>query len=79
MGTKDEKIIMRKRNMRLFPIYKDLAWDYLFFYTIDFIFLTQVKNISPSDVVLKTTFYSFFGIILQMPANIIVEFFRKKK
>lgn len=78
MGTKEEKQIMRRRNMKLFPIYKSIAWDYLFFYTIDFIFLTQVKNISASDVVLKTTFFSLFGIILQIPANVIVEYFGRR-
>ena len=43
----EEKIQMRKRNMRLFPTYKKLAWDYIFFYTINFLFLTQVKGINP--------------------------------
>ena len=42
---------MRKRNMKLFPFYKRWGWDYLFFYTINFLFLIQVKNISPVDVV----------------------------
>ena len=72
MGNKEEVRMMRKTNMRIFPIYKRLAWDYLFFYTIDFLFLTQIKNISASDVMLKSTFYAFFSIILQIPANIIV-------
>lgn len=69
---------MRKINMKIFPTYKKLAWDYLFFYTIDFLFLTQIKNISAADVVLKSSFYSFFGIILQIPANIIIEFLGRK-
>ena len=37
---KDLDIQMRKRNMKLFPIYKKIASDYLFYYTIDFLFLT---------------------------------------
>lgn len=78
MEAKEKKQIMSKRNMKLFPIYKMLSWDYLFFYTIDFLFLTQIKNISAADVVLKTTYYSFFGIILQIPANIIVELLGRK-
>lgn len=68
-----------KRNMHIFPIYKKLAWDYLFFYTIDFLFLTQIKKLSASDVVLTSTIYSFFCIIMQIPANIIVEFLGRKK
>lgn len=34
----DTDIQMRKRNMKLFPTYKKLAWDYLFYYSIDFCF-----------------------------------------
>lgn len=78
MSNKEEKQMMRKTNMRIFPLYKKLGWDYLFFYTIDFLFLTQVKGISASDVVLKSTFYAFFSIIVQIPANIIVEFLGRK-
>ena len=74
----DSKQKMSKRNMKIFPIYKKLAWDYLFFYTIDFLFLTQVKQISASDVVLTSTAYSFFCIIMQIPANIIAEFLGRK-
>jgi len=78
MSSKEEKQMMRKTNMRIFPTYKKLAWDYLFFYTIDFLFLTQVKHISAADVVLKGTFYSLFGIMMKIPANIIVEFLGRK-
>lgn len=78
MSNKEETQKMRKVNMRIFPTYKKLAWDYLFFYTIDFLFLTQIKGISGADVVLKSTFYAFFSIILQIPANIIVEFLGRK-
>ena len=78
MSTKEETQKMRKVNMRIFPTYKKLAWDYLFFYTIDFLFLTQIKGISAADVVLKSTFYAFLSIILQIPANIIIEFLGRK-
>lgn len=70
---------MRKNNMRIFPVYKRLAWDYLFFYTIDFLFLTQVKGIAAADVVLKNTFYALFSIILQIPSSFIVELMGKRK
>ena len=70
---------MRKRNMRLYPIYKTLSWDYLFFYTINFLFLTQVKHISAANVVLVDAFYAIFGIIAQIPAAIIINFCGRKK
>ena len=78
MISKEQKRIISKRNMKIFPIYKMIGWDFLFFYTIDFLFLTQIKNISVADVILKNTFYALFGIILQIPANIIVEFLGRK-
>ena len=78
MGTKEETQNMRKTNMRIFPTYKKIAWDYLFYYTIDFLFLTQIKNMSAADVVLASSIKSLFGIFLQIPANIIVEFLGRK-
>ena len=77
--TKEEKQRMRKINMKLFPIYKALSWDLLFYYTINFLFLTQIKNISASDVVLTDSFYALFVMILQIPINIIIAFLGKKK
>lgn len=78
MGEKD-KAQIRKRNMRLFPISKSLGWDYLFFYTTNFLFLTQVKNISAASVVLIDSFYALFGILMQIPAAFIVEYLGRKK
>lgn len=78
MGTKEETQNMRKRNMKLFPTYKKISSDYLFYYTIDFLFLTQIKHISAADVVLASSIKSLFGIFLQVPANIIVEFLGRK-
>lgn len=79
METKEEKQKMRKRNMKLFPIYKMLSWDLLFYYTINFLFLTQIKNISASEVVLTDSIYALFVMILQIPINIIIAFLGKKK
>lgn len=80
MVTEEEakKRKMRKRNMKLFPIYKKLAWDYIFFYTINFLFLTQIKGINPADVVLIDSFYYLFLSIAQMPATFIIEFLGRK-
>lgn len=74
-----EKVQMRKRNMKLFPTYKMLGWDYLFFYTINFLFLTQVKQINPADIVLIDSFYYIFSIAMQVPSTFIIEFLGRKK
>lgn len=73
-----DKIQMRKRNMKLFPICRTLGWDYLFFYTINFLFLTQIKGINPADIVLIDAFYSLFGVITQIPASFLIEFLGRK-
>ena len=74
-----DKVQMRKRNMKLFPIYRMLGWDYIFFYTTTFFFLTQVKGIHPADVVLIDSFYALFGIIMQVPATFIIEYLGRKR
>lgn len=79
MEAKEEKQRMRKINMKLFPIHKMLSWDLLFYYTINFLFLTQIKNMNASDVVLTDSFYALFVMIIQIPVNIIISFLGKKK
>lgn len=69
---------MRKTNMKIFPTYKKMAWDYLFYHSIDFLFLTQIKNISAADVVLLNSIKALCGIFIQIPANVIVEFLGRK-
>lgn len=78
MIKNNNEIQMRKRNMKLYPNYTKLACDYLFYYTIDFLFLTQIKHISASDVVLITSIKSIFSILLLVPANMIVEMLGRK-
>ena len=74
-----EKVQMRKRNMKLFSMYRTLSWDYLFFYTTNFLFLTQCKHIDPADVVLIDSFYALFGIIMQVPATFVIEYLGRKR
>ena len=63
----------RKQNMKLYSIYRAISMDLIFYYAIEFLFLTQVKNISAPEVVLKSSFYALFMIILQIPANILID------
>lgn len=71
----DEKKIakIRKSNMKLYPIYKMIGLDWIFYYGIRVLFLTQVKNISPADIVLAGSFYAFCYILFQIPVTIIIE------
>ena len=47
-----KEIQNRKVNARLYPIYKMISWDLLFYYSIIYLFLTQAKGFSASQVLL---------------------------
>lgn len=63
----------KSNNLKLYPRYRQISRDFLFFYTINVLFLTQIKHIEMSSVVLVDTFYALFVVILQIPAALIVE------
>ena len=67
------------KNLKLYPRYRRLARDFLFFYTINVLFLTQVKKIDMSAVVLVDTFYSLFVVILQIPISLIIDKIGRRK
>lgn len=62
----------RKLNMKLYPIYKMLSTDVLFFLAVKVLFFTQVKHISNANVVLLETFYASFKMLMQIPMAVIV-------
>lgn len=66
-------------NLKLYPRYRRLARDFLFFYTINVLFLTQVKKIDMSAIVLVDTFYALFVVILQIPISMIIDKVGRKK
>lgn len=64
----------RKFNIKLYPIYKMFSWDLLFYYAISFLFLTEVKGFSSSDVVLlDVSVYTLFKSLSQLPSTIITD------
>ncbi len=63
----------KSKNVKLFPKYRQISRDFLFFYTINVLFLTQIKKIDISAVVLIDTFYALFVVIMQVPGTWIVE------
>lgn len=66
-------------NMKIFPIYKALSWDALFYYAIEFLFLTQIKGLSAAQVLFVDAFYPIFKFILEIPSNIIVNKLGKRR
>lgn len=68
----------RKNNMKIYPIYTMIGFDLMFFYGIKILFLSQIKNIDISFIILSESFYAFFYIILQVPINVIMGKIGKK-
>ena len=65
--------IAMKYNRRIYPVYKGIGWDPLFYSAIIFLFLTQVKEIEAAKVLYAESAYSLFGLILQIPSTILIE------
>lgn len=70
----EKKLALKKKlNMRLYPIYKMVGADVLFFNAVKVLFLTQVKGISNANVVFMETIYAFFKLVLQVPMTVVVS------
>ena len=63
----------KKRNRKLFILYKTLANDLLFYYTISYLFLSNVKGLSTSQIVFAEAFYPIFKLIFQFPCTILIQ------
>lgn len=72
-GEKMEANIAMKYNRRIFPLYKGLGWDPLFYSPIIFLFLSTIKGIEPSQIMYAESLYAFFLLLFQLPASIVIE------
>ena len=63
----------KKRNRKLFILYKFLANDLLFYYTISFLFLSNIKGLSTAQIVFAESFYPIFKLIFQFPSTIAIQ------
>ena len=79
MKNKKEIRFIKRKNAKLYPIYKMFSWDLLFFYSIEFLFYTITKSLTPSQVLIASGLYLLFKIIMQIPAVIINDFLGKRK
>lgn len=67
------------KNIKLFPIYKLFAYDLLFYYAVQMLFLHNIKGISISNIVLLNSIYCAFQMIFQIPASLVVDKIGYKK
>lgn len=68
-----EDIKARKLNMKLYPTYLMLGFDLLFYYGIRVMFLTEVKGITSSQILLSATIYGLVMIAMQIPATLLTS------
>lgn len=67
------------KNIKLFPIYKLFAYDLMFYYAIQMLFLHNVKGISIPNIVLLSSIYCAFQMIFQLPVTLVVDKIGYKK
>lgn len=73
-----KEIQNKKSNTRLYPIYKMISWDLLFYYSIIYLFLVQAKGFWASQILLSEAFFTASCLILQIPLGLLVDRFGKK-
>ena len=77
-NTKEQNIRHKKKNVRIFPIYKTVSWDLLFYFPIIFLFLTQVKGLTASQVLFADAVYTLSNTFWQLPVTSLVDRIGKK-
>lgn len=70
---------IKKRNVRIYPVYKMFSWDLLFYYAIAFVFQVSVKGFSPAEVMLTDGLYPAFRIMLNIPCTYIIDKIGKRR
>lgn len=68
-----EQINARKKNMRIYSVHRMLTFDLLFYYAIKFLFLTQVKGFTASDIVTVSAFLGLFKVLFQIPITVVID------
>lgn len=71
--------IKNLKNVKLFPIYKLFAYDLMFYYAIQMLFLHNIKGISIPQILLLSSLYSAFQMIFQIPVTLVVDKIGYKK
>ena len=75
-NTKDKDLEIeekRKHNMKIYKIYKMLAWDFLFYYATNFLFLMNQKGLSLSLILVYQAAYVFFRLVVQVPCQLLIQ------
>lgn len=69
----------KKRNAKIYPLYKAFSWDFIFYYSTQYLFFTVTKGISPGVILQVNAFYPLFILLMQLPATICGDLLGRKK
>ena len=69
----------RKINLKIYPIYRMLSFDLLFYWAVIFLFLTQVKGMSAAQILLIDAFFPIFQVMFQLLCVAISDHIGKRK
>ncbi len=62
-----------KRNVKIYPWYRAFAFDFLFLWTISILYLTEVKGLSYSQVILLDSVFMLSAFLLQIPVAKVIK------
>lgn len=62
-----------KRNVKVYPWYRAFDYDMLFLWTISILYLTGVKGLSYSQVILLDSIFMLSAFLLQVPISKIIQ------
>jgi len=62
-----------KRNVKIYPWYRAFAYDFLFLWTISILYLTEIKGLSYSQVILLDSIFMLSAFLLQIPISKLVS------
>ena len=63
----------KKHNIKVYPFYKMVSLDFIFYYAISFLFLNDFKGFSTSIILFTDAFYPFFKMVFQIPCTILID------
>jgi len=73
-----EEASRRKFNMKIYPIYLTFTYDFLFFYAIKVMFMSEVCGFTNSEIVFLVTVYSIATVFFQFFVAIVIALIGNK-
>lgn len=71
--TEEKRREICKTNMKLYPNYIMFGYDLLFFYGIKVMFLSEVKAMTNAQILVSSSLFALFTIVIQFPVSVLVS------